>query len=49
MKQIERIKDQYAAIEKLMALESQKMTANLSDTPQLLFLTWPTSKFGNCF
>jgi hypothetical protein len=46
-KQLEKIRDQYVALEKLGELQ-QKMGSSTSDSSTfVLFLTWSTSKFGN--
>ncbi len=46
-KQLEKIRDQYVALEKLGELQ-QKMASSTSDSSTfVLFLTWSTSKFGN--
>ena len=49
-KQMEKIRDQYVALEKLEEFHQQKMGSTLNDsTSAVLFLTWPASQFGNNF
>ena len=47
-KNMEKIRDQYTALGKLEEFQQQRMSSpNDEDIHATLFLTWPTSKFGN--
>ena len=41
-----KVKDQYSALNKLEEFQQAKQSLNSQENPSLLFLTWPTIKFG---